>query len=114
MEKIDRWNDTIEVMILKLSNGNIGAMTFLLELLEQFKLNPNFPSTIPLLFSVIDQMKLHGSYLYMLWNDCCDRNTSKSLEIIQRYVDGTITDKDIEERILTVGYGKSFDDLLSK
>lgn len=65
-------------------------------------------------FLVIDTMQLYGSQLYMLWNDCCNRDIDKTLKIINRYQNGLISDKDIDERIRNVGYGKPFDDLLGE
>ena len=48
----------------------------------------------------------------MLWNDCCNRDISKVIKILDYYEKGVIKQKDIDERIKEVGYGKSFDDLI--
>ena len=102
-------HETFSDIILKLSEGNPGAMTTLFEIMKHFDNNEvEFLGT----FLVIDSMELYGSHLYMLWNDCCDRDISKVIKVIRKYCDGEISDNDISERIKNVGYGKSFDDLL--
>lgn len=60
----------------------------------------------------LDKMELYEDRLYMLWNDCCKRDISKVIKILDYYKKGIIKQKDIDERIKNVGYGKSFDDLI--
>lgn len=108
MSKIEM-SDNFGEIIIKLSEGNPGAMSFLFEIA---KAKNNDPSQFLGTFLVLDTIKLYGSYLYMLWNDCCERNLEKSLKVIELYQNGKVTDLDINERIKNVGYGKSFDDLL--
>lgn len=100
--------DTMEETMMKFSNGNLGAMRALVELLNH---NPEkmFQKLLTL-----DRMKLYEDKLYMLWNDSCDRDIQKVEEIIKQYRKGKIKQSDIEERIMTMGYGKKFDDLLEE
>lgn len=103
------FKDNFSDMILKLSEGNPGAMTTLFEIL---KYKDNDPLKFLGTFLVIDTMELYGRHLYMLWNDCCNRNVKKVLDVIKGYQLGEITNYDINQRIKNVSYGKSFDDLL--
>lgn len=100
--------DTMEETMMKFSNGNLGAMRALVELLNH---NPEkmFQNLLTL-----DRMKLYEDKLYMLWNDSCDRDIQKVEEIIKQYRKGKIKQSDIEERIMTMDYGKKFDDLLEE
>lgn len=108
--------DSLQDVITKLSEGNPGAINFLFEIIKHQGNNPieSFGE-----FLTIDSMHLYGSHLYMLWNDCCNRDVEKSLKIIKGYrlgniKDNDIKDNDIKERIINVGYGMSFDDLLER
>lgn len=110
MSKLN-FNETFSDVLLKLSEGNPGAMTTLFEIMKAKNDDEiKYLDT----FLVIDTMELYGSNLYMLWNDCCNRDINKVLEVIDGYQLGKITDIDINERIKNIGYGKSFDDLLEK
>lgn len=101
--------DNLNDIIIKLSEGNPGAITVLFEIM---KCKDNDPIEYLGIFLTIDTMELYGSHLYMLWNDCCDRNIKQTLDVIEAYRKRKITNNDINERIKNVGYGKPFDDLL--
>lgn len=60
--------------------GNPGAIIFITELFSEF--NPNLAAQIleRMLFNGIK-----GSRLYMLWNDCCERDTAKTALIALTY-----------------------------
>lgn len=103
--------DNLQDIISKLSEGNPGAMTTLFEIM---KYKNNDPIEYFGIFMLIDTMELYGSHLYMLWNDCCNRNIQTTVDVIKAFQCGKITNNDINERIKNVGYGKSFDDLLRK
>ena len=59
-------------------------------------------------------MELYESHLYMLWNDCCNRDIKKVIKILELYEREIITQQDIDERIKNVGYGRNFDDLIKE
>lgn len=108
MHKI-KIGDSLKDIIYKISEGNPGVIAFILELSNLCdKKAINFVK----LLMIIDSMELYGSSLYMLWNDSCGRDINKSIKIIQAFRVGIITKQHIKERILNVGYGKSFDDLV--
>ena len=58
-------------------NGNVGALTFLMEAydIDLFGAEKAFQR--------MQDNNITGSKLYMLWNDCCDRNTKKALRIMK-------------------------------
>ncbi len=100
----------------KLADGNPGALTALYQFINA-SYGDNGDLYIARCFEtffIIDMMELYGSHLYMLWNDCCNRDTKKFLKVIEGYREGKIKKSDLNERIFNVGYGKSFDDLLEK
>ena len=62
--------------IVRLSEGNIGAMTFILDCTL---INP--VKSIKA-FEKMDKWNIRGDKLYMLWNDCCNRDYNKTLDIM--------------------------------
>ena len=69
-------------------NGNIGALTFLMEAYEIDLFGAEKA------FQRMQDNNITGSKLYMLWNDCCDRDTKKALQIMKNN-----TIQDIDEHI---------------
>lgn len=97
-----------EKEVVELVGGNLGALKTLIELKEA---DPrHFEEHI----SILKMMGLRADRLYMLWNDSCDRDINKFIKTLVAYRNGIITQKDIEERIFNVDWGKSFDDLLER
>lgn len=66
--------DTMEDVFVKMAEGNIGAVRVLSEI---FNIKDGIKHILHL-----DSIGLYGSKLYMLWNDCCDRDINKVLKII--------------------------------
>lgn len=56
--------------------GNPGALTFLM---EAYKLNAGKAESA---FQKMQNVGITGSRLYMIWNDCCDRDTDKAVDMI--------------------------------
>lgn len=106
----DRLQDDFNDILINMSEGNPGSLRVLFEIL---KAKENDIITSLEAFSTLNDMKLYGAHLYMLWNDCCGNDINKTLLVIQKYREGKITDNDINERIRNVGYGLSFDDLIN-
>ena len=99
---------TIEDNFKTFSDGNPEALTALFELMKQAE------DRIGLFLITLDRMQLYGSHLYMLWNDCCNRDINKVIKILELYEREIITQKDIDDRIKNVGYGLNFDEFLEE
>ena len=104
-------NKTLRDNILIFAGNNPGALTTLTEL---FKYDKEDTGKFAEQLLLLDFMGLYESHLYMLWNDCCNRNIKKVAKIIELYEEQIITQEDINERIKNVGYGKSFDDFFKE
>ena len=104
-------SDSFDKIMIKLSEGNPGALNVLFEIMKEN--NNDLLKSIPI-FIMIDSMELYGSYLYMLWNDCCNKDIHKTIKVIDLYKRGEIGQPTLNERIRNVGRGKSFDDLLKE
>lgn len=93
---------------ISFAGGNPGALNTLFELQKEAK------DRTALFLLTLDRMELYESYLYMLWNDCCNRDIKKLIKILELYEREIITQQDIDERIKNVGYGRNFDDLIKE
>ena len=61
---------------LDICEGNPGALTFIMSAYEIDMFNAERA------FQRMQDNNITGSKLYMLWNDCCDRDTKKALHIM--------------------------------
>lgn len=74
-----------------IAEGNLGALTFIMGAYSDgncFKAERGFAR--------MRDNGITGSKLYMLWNDCCDRNTDMAVEIM--------CDREIKEIIEHINY----------
>ena len=70
--------------------GNPGTLTFLM---EAYQIHPFRAEAA---FKRMQDAGITGSRLYMLWNDCCERDTESAVEImrskeinfIRQHIDG--------------------------
>lgn len=60
--------------LFELVEGNPGAMTFVRIAYT------SYPDLANLAFFRMERNGITGSALYMLWNDCCDRDTKMAVE----------------------------------
>lgn len=67
-----------------IAEGNPGALAFLMNAydMDAFKAERGFQK--------MQDAGITGSRLYMLWNDCCGRNTELALEVMNEEDIGTI------------------------
>ena len=100
MSKIKLFDNPMSI-IEKMSEGNPGAMAFCFEALK----NPEEDLHILLM---CDTLGLYGEKLYMLWNDCCNRDIAKVRKVIKEYQSGRLSPAEIHKN-LSNGYGCPFD-----
>ena len=96
MSKINLGMSIIDAMA-ELSEDNSGCVTFLCELADYHKGTPDF--LLDLLF--FDNNEIYGSKLYMLWNDCCNRNIEKTVETIKM-----LRDKQVSKEVIHKNLGR--------
>ena len=82
--------------------GNPGALTFLMQAykLDMFAAEKGFKR--------MENAGITGSWLYMLWNDCCNRDIPKALKVMNEIDIEVIKDHVFRPR------GLPFDDLEAK
>lgn len=80
------------MVTLEICEGNPGALSFLM---LAFKIEP---AKSEVAFYRMQANGICGDRLYMLWNDCCERDIEKTLKIM--------CDKPIKEIIEHINYEK--------
>lgn len=68
-----------ELLILQVSNGNLGAETFAREAIEL-----DHDAAVKGLRRLLD-WDIPGEYFYALWNDCCKRDTKLAIEVMNNF-----------------------------
>lgn len=77
-------NDNVQSAILKMMDGNPGAMSALMSILDDgVKIDPDsFMGAIaPIL--TLDTLGIYGTDIYVLWSDICNRETNKMLAVLR-------------------------------
>lgn len=72
---MDFRGEMIKSFIIKLSDGNIGALTCCTQLLDT---NEKAITALQRAY----EMGLKGDKLYLIWNDCCNRDANKTIEVL--------------------------------
>ena len=72
--------------------GNPGALAFLCEAYREA------PFKAERAFQKLQDNNIKGARLYMIWNDCCDRNTERAIDMI--------IDNGIETINYLINYGR--------
>lgn len=107
MSKIQLMDSVMDV-IVKMSEGNPGAATCLAEIMGKNDWH-NGTDSLAMILS-LDTLGLYGSNLYMIWNDCCDRDLIKLELVIRNWQLGELSDKEIYNN-LAQGRGTPFQNL---
>ena len=85
--------DSVRDIMVKMSEGNPGALTVLTLLIKEDEMN------LVTRILALDTMNLYGCKLYMLWNDCCDRDLEKVKDIIDAWQRGKLALKVIHDAV---------------
>lgn len=95
MSKIDI-TDSVADIVTKMSEGNPGAMTVVVKLVKEMEKDIQ---VLNIILCLDEHLELYGSRLYQLWNDCCDRDIQKVIQIVRLYMNGDISKKEILEHV---------------
>lgn len=109
MSKI-KLNDSMMDVMMKMSEGNPGALTFLMEMMRKQNWYGGADSFTAILS--FDTIGLYGSELYMLWNDCCNRDLTQVELVLRNWQMGELSVDEIHKNI-SQGYGTPFENLKS-
>lgn len=109
-ERIKLHDNMLEV-VTKMSGGNPGAMSCIMEVLGASDLYGGMPGMMLILNC--DSIGLYGSELYMVWNDCCDRDIKKFELVMRNWQMGKLSRETIINNVRNVGRGRPFDGICS-
>lgn len=84
--------------VVKMCEGNPGAMTALVEVIKYGEqVDPNdFMGGLGKILA-LDTLEIYGTDIYVLWNDICDRNTSKMIAVLRANQLGFISNQILKE-----------------
>lgn len=99
--RIKLTDSPMEVMT-KMSEGNPGALQTLFLLFSE-------ADGLPYVLA-LDAIGIYGSRLYMLWNDCCNRDIGKVKKILYRWARDEIKSEEILAHV-SGGCGTPFEGL---
>lgn len=78
-----KYTDTTRDIVIKMSDGNPGAMTALMEMLESSNIDPDgaMGGLVPILS--LDTHGIYGTDIYVLHSDICGREMPKTLAVLR-------------------------------
>lgn len=90
--------DNAKSAVIKMCEGNPGAITALMEILKCAKqVDPDdFMGGLGKILA-LDTLEIYGTNIYVLWNDICDRNTSKMIAVLRANQLGFISDQILKD-----------------
>ena len=97
--------DTVPGMIVKLAEGNPGACNCLLSMLQKSDWYGNCDPVMMIL--MLDEIGIYGEKIYMLWNDCCDKDLVKMELVLRNHQMGHLS-KEVIKNNLSKGRGIPF------
>lgn len=95
--------DSAEDIIVKLADGNPGALSCLGEILQVGLYKPGALCLFPLCVDMFARLGLRGASLYMLWNDCLDRSVSGVVRLVDEWRRGVVDDDFIHRHVNASG-----------
>jgi hypothetical protein len=79
--------DTISDIMVKMSDNNSGALNVLINLIQY--------SVVPVI--ILDNCKIYGSGIYILYNDKCNRDIKKFIKLLLATSINIITENKLKE-----------------
>lgn len=102
-------NDSFTDIIIKLSEGNPGAVSVVTEMMRKDDWDNDAPGFTKIL--LLDSMGIYGDKIWMLYNDCCDRDLDQMNIVLCNWQMGKLTTQEISLN-LSEGRGKPFNNLV--
>ena len=107
--------DSIQDVLVKMSEGNPGALTVCLEILKHGeKIDPdNAMGGLGAILS-LDTLQLYGAKIWMLYKDVCGKELPQMLAVLRGHQLGHVTDAQIHHAVENYGDGINVADLCAK
>lgn len=90
--------DNLISAITKMAEGNMGAMTAMMEIIKIApEVDPNaFMGGLGSIL-LMDTFEIYGTDIYVLWSDICERNTVKMLAVLRATQLGLFSSKTLKD-----------------
>lgn len=76
--------DTAQDMLFKMSDGNPGAITTMVELLQcNASIDPESAFGNIGAIITLDSLNIYGTDIYVLWSDICNKDTTKMIAVLR-------------------------------
>jgi hypothetical protein len=108
-----KFYDTMESVLLKMSEGNPGAITVLTRLLKESEdIDPQdmLGGLGKILY--LDTLQIYGSRIWVLYKDVCGENLSKMVAVLRSVQLGDLSEKTIHHAIDNRGEGVDTDKIM--
>jgi hypothetical protein len=103
--------DTEKDVLIKMSDGNPGALTAMMEMLEKDKdIDPQAFRGGMSAILLLDTFEIYGTDIYILWNDQCNRDVRRLLMLLRAVQLGFIPDSLLQ----SIGACQTRENLLSQ
>lgn len=109
------FNDTMQDALVKISEGNPGALTVCVEMLTRgAEIDPQAIGGGLISMLMLDELEIYGSRIWMLYKDVCGENLSKVFVMMRSHQLGFINKNQLIHAIDNYGDGIDLDDLCNK
>lgn len=104
--------DTLQDMVIKMAEGNPGAMNVLMQILRDgAAIDPdNIMGGVGIILS-LDTLNLYGSKIWMLYKDACDCNLSQMVAVLRGHQLGFLSSEQLRHAVDNRGVGISVPDV---
>ena len=108
-------NDTVQDTLIKLSEGNPGALSVCMQIMAKgSQIDPDaFGGGLLMLLS-LDDLGIYGSRIWMLYKDVCGTDLTDTLGVLRGHQLGFITSGTLNHAIDNRGDGLDIEDVVSK
>ena len=108
-------NDKISDVILKMSGGNPGAITVLIEIVKETpRIDPQQLLSGIGMVLLLDTFGIYEDQIWMLYKDLCGHDLVKTLACLRACQLGIITEQQLKDSIDSKGIIVDCDDVLNK
>lgn len=81
-KQLEKIGETMTVIFKELADDNPGCMIFLMNAIEAEKMQKIKLGYLPVLLARAKLFDIKGGRLYKVWNDCCNQNAIKAINIL--------------------------------
>jgi hypothetical protein len=103
-------------VIAEMSDGNPGAIMAMMDMVTAGStvMDPACPSATLGPLVLLDELKIYGSEIYLLHNDVCDRDATRSIAVLYALQANLISIVDVRQAMHNWGFGRTSEENTAK